>query len=159
MTVREMVTAQYAERYSRSRANAQQGEHECACKRFRHLGEAYAGIEGMCMSCYGEHAREIVEVSDEVTQQIKDAALKCAKENYGIRSGPDDLGDIIKNYIRTVDVDRRLASSWTLQQIWYAEVDRIGWYIHSQDPSWTMWGQAYDTSILDNYQQGVDVKA
>lgn len=158
MTVREIVTAQYAEQYSRTRANAQQGEDECVCKRFAKLGEAY-GIEGMCMSCYGEHAREIVEVSDEVTQQIKAAALKCAKENYGIRSGPDDLGDIIKSYIKTVDVDKRLASSWTLQQIWYDEVDRIGWYIHSQDPSWTMWGQAYDTSILDNYQQGFDVTA
>ena len=155
MTVRQMVTAQYAEQYSRARANAQQGTgHKCGYK----FGPAY-GIEGMCMTCYGEHAHEIVEVSDSVVQQVKAAALKSAKENYGIRSGPDDLGNIIKSYIQTVDVDKRLASSWTLQQIWFAEVDRIGQYIHSQDPSWTMWGQAYDTSILDNYQQGIDVTA
>ena len=159
MTVREMVTAQAAERYSRSRANVQQGEHECACKRFRHLGEAYAGIEGLCMNCYGEHAHEITDVSNEVVQQIKDAALRAAKENYGMRSGPNEMAEITKSYIRTLPVDKRMAAQNTLRQVWYEELDRIGHYIHSQDPSWTVWGQAYDTSILDNYQQGVDVKA
>ena len=159
MTVREMVTSQLAERYNRSRANAQQGEHECACKRFRHLGEAYAGIEGLCMNCYGEHAHEITDVSDAVVQQMKDTALRAAKENYGMQSGPNEMAELIKSYVRTLPVDKRMAAKYTLQEIWFAEVDRIGWYIHSQDPSWTMWGQAYDTSILDNYQQGVDVKA
>lgn len=154
MTVREMVTAQYAERYSSNRANAQQGEDVCGCERF---GDAY-GIKGMCMSCYGEHAHEIVEVSDEVVQQVKAAALQSSKDGYG-HNDTDYLNSIIRSYIQTVDVDKRLASSWTLTQIWFDEVDRIGQYIHSQDPSWTMWGQAYDTSILDNYQQGVDVKA
>ena len=154
MTVRELVTAQYAEQYSRTRANAQQGTgHKCGYK----FGPAY-GIEGMCMTCYGEHAHEIVEVSDKVVQQVKDAALQSAKDGYGYND-TDYLSRIIRNYIQTVDVDKRLASKYTLQQIWSAEADRIGRYIHSQDPNWTMWGQAYDTSILDNYQQGIDVTA
>ena len=152
MTVREMVTAQYAERYSRNRASMQDGE--CGCKRF---GAAY-GIEGMCMTCYGEHAHDAVELSDSVVQQVKAAALQAAKDGYGV-SDTDYLGTIIRNYVQTVDVDKRLASKNALQEIWFEEVDRIGWYIHSKDPSWTMWGQAYDTSILGNYQQGIDVKA
>lgn len=154
MTVREMATAQLAERYNSTRANAQQGTgHKCGYK----FGPAY-GIEGMCMTCYGEHAHEITDVSDEVTKQVKAAALQAAKDGYGV-SDTDYINSIIRSYIQTVPVDKRMASAYTLQELWFEEVDRIGWYIHSQDPSWTMWGQAYDTSILDNYQQGVDVKA
>jgi hypothetical protein len=46
-----------------------------------------------------------------------------------------------------------------MQKTWFAEVDRIGQYIHSQDPNWKAWGQKYDLSILDNYQQGIDTTA
>jgi hypothetical protein len=112
----------------------------------------------MCLNCYGEHANDTVDLPESVTQQIKNAALRSAKDGYGVNDR-DDLSSLVKSYIRTVPVDKRLATSRTMQRTWFDEVDRIGQYIHSQDPSWKVWGQKYDLGILDNYQQGIDTTA
>jgi hypothetical protein len=154
MTVRDMVSYQIAQQNNNLRAKSQEGSgHKC--------GDTPGvdwGIEGMCLNCYGEHANDIVELPDSVTQQIKNAALRSAKDGYGVNDR-DDLSSLVKSYIRTVPVDKRLATSRTMQKTWFAEVDRIGQYIHSQDPNWKVWGQKYDLSILDNYQQGIDTTA
>ena len=91
-------------------------------------------------------------------QQVKDAVFASVKEDYGYNDS-HPLSDIIKSYVQTVDVDKRLASSRALNRAWFDEVDRIGQYIHSKDPNWTNWGQKFDLSILDGYKQGIDVKA
>ena len=147
MTVRQMAVAQRMQEYNKQTVPATRDGH-------RHL----LGLEGMCVNCYGSHKDDPVELSASVVQQVKDAALASAKDNYGWNDTPY-LSNIVKSYVPTVAVDERLASSWALQRVWREEVDRIGQYIHSKDPNWTVWGQHFDLSILDDYKQGIDVKA
>ena len=152
MTVREMVVAQKTQEYHKPTAAEIEAAHQRGHKMAEH-------IEGMCLNCYGAHKYDKVELSDSVVQQVKDAAFASAKDGYGWND-TDYLSPIVKSYVKTVDVDKRLASSYSLQKVWREEVDRIGWYIHSKDPSWTVWGQHFDTSILDDYKQSqLDVRA
>ena len=154
MTIREMVIAQKTQEYHRATPAEIEAAHKRMDKQLQDMGFA---IEGMCVNCYGDHENDPVELSASVIQQVKDAALESSKDGYGWND-TDYLSPIVKSYIKTVDVDKRLASSKALQQVWFEECDRIGWYIHSKDPNWTTWGQHFDTSILDDYKQGIDVK-
>ena len=115
-------------------------------------------IEGMCVNCYGDHIHDKVELSDSAVQQVKDLVLTSAKDGYGWNDTPY-LNDFTRSYVQTVAVDKRLATSRALQQTWREEVNRLGWYIHSKNPNWTSWGQPFNLSILDDYKQGIDVKA
>ena len=155
MTIRQMAVAQRTQEYHRATPAEIEAAHHRIEKQAVAMGYM---IEGMCLHCYGDHKDDPVELSDPVVQQVKDAALASSKDGYGWND-TDYLSPIVKSYIKTVDVDKRLASSTALQKVWKDECDRIGWYIHSQDPSWTVWGQHFDTSILDGYKQGIDVKA
>lgn len=156
MTIRQMAIAARQQEYERNKPTAAEIE-EAHQRCHRQMAAAGHYIEGMCLNCYGEHKNDPVELSDSVVKQVKDAAFASAKDGYGWND-TDYLSPIVKSYIKTVDVDKRLASSTALQKVWKEEVDRIGWYIHSKDPSWTVWGQHFDLSILDGYRQGIDVK-
>lgn len=157
MTVREMAVAQRMQEYEKNKPT--EAEKEAAHKRIdKQLQDMGYAIEGMCLNCYGAHKHDKVELPDSVVQQVKDAAFASAKDGYGWND-TDYLSPIVKSYVKTVAVDKRLASSYSLEKVWREEVDRIGWYIHSKDPSWTVWGQHFDVSILDDYKQGIDVKA
>ena len=157
MTVRQMAVAQRMQEYNATKPT--ETEKEAAHKRMdKQLQDMGFAIEGMCLHCYGDHKNDEVELSDSVVQQVKDAALASKKDGYGWNS-TDYLSPLIKSYIQTIDVDKRLAASTALQQVWKDESDRIGWSIHSQDPNWTTWGQHFDYSNLDGYKQGIDVKA
>lgn len=155
MTIRQMAVAQRTQAYNATKPTA--AEIEEAHQRGHKYAAAMGSVEGLCSDCYGSHKHDDVELPDSVVQQVKDAALASAKDNYGWND-TDYLSPIIKSYVKTVDVDKQLASSYSLQRVWRNEVDRIGQYIHSQDPNWTVWGQHFDTSILDGYKQGIDVK-
>lgn len=157
MTIRQMAIA-VTEARSRTGQHTAAEIEEAHQRGHRQMAAAGHYIEGMCLNCYGEHKNDPVELSDSVVKQVKDAAFASAKDGYGWND-TDYLSPIVKSYIKTVDVDKRLASSTALQKVWKEEVDRIGWYIHSKDPSWTVWGQHFDLSILDGYRQGIDVKA
>ena len=157
MTIRQLAIA-VTEARSRT-GNSTAAEIEEAHQRgHRQMAAAGHYIEGMCLNCYGEHKNDPVELPDSVVQQVKDAALAAAKDDYGWNNA-DYVGPVVKSYIKTIDVDKRLASSTALYKVYREETDRIGWYIHSQNPNWTNWGQHYDLSILDGYRQGIDVRA
>lgn len=69
--------------------------------------------------------------------------ITCAKDNYGWNDTPY-LNNFIRSYIPTVsNVDKRLATSAALTKVWREEVDRIGWYIYSQDPNCISLGDWY----------------
>ena len=101
----------------------------------------------------------IIPVSKEAEQAVRDIALEQMKKYYGM-SGPDgnNLGNFIKSYYKQVPISDRSNASWTLQQINREEVYRLYDFVRSRVPGWQI-GQKFDTSILDEYQQGVDVKA
>ena len=71
----------------------------------------------------------------------------------------NDAGDyrkIVRNYTMSLAPEKRMSASWTLNEIFHSEATRLGEYVHQHDPSWD-WGTPFDTSILDGYQQGVDI--
>ena len=70
----------------------------------------------------------------------------------------NELGDTIKSYYKQIPPSDRANASWTLQQIHREEAYRLCDFVRSRIPGWQI-GQRFDTSILDEYQQGVDVKA
>ena len=147
MTIRQMAAAQRTQESTVSKTDSATGGH-------RHMpGE----IDGMCLNCYGEHKHDKFDLPDSVSTQLKDPVLKSLKDGYGWND-TDYFSPIVKNYIVTVDPEKRMAASQTMQKVWQDEVDRIGQYIHSKDPNWTTWGQKFDLSILDDYKQGIDVK-
>ena len=103
--------------------------------------------------------RKIIPVSKEAEQTVRDMALEDMKKYYGM-SGPDgnNLGNFIKSYYKQIPPSDRSNASWTLQQIHREEVYRLYDFVRSRIPGWQI-GQKFDTSILDEYRQGVDVKA
>lgn len=45
----------------------------------------------------------------------------------------------------------------TINKVWENKMDRIGGYIKEKDPNWTVWGDRFDVSILDDYKAGLNV--
>ena len=103
--------------------------------------------------------RKIIPVSKEAEQAVRDMALEDMKKYYGM-SGPDgnNLGNFIKSYYKQIPASDRANAAWTLQQIHREEVYRLYDFVRSRVPGWQI-GQKFDTSILDEYPRGVDVKA
>ena len=101
----------------------------------------------------------IIPVSEEAEQAVRDIALEHMKKYYGM-SGPDgnDLGNFIKSYYKQVPVSDRANAGWTLNQMHRDEAYRLYDFVRSRIPGWET-GQWFDTSILEEYQRGVDVKA
>ena len=101
---------------------------------------------------------KIIPVSKEVEQQIKDMVLDDMKKYYGM-SGPDgnNLSDAIKAYLPQIPVEDRKHAAHTLHQIHNAEARRLNDFVRSRVPGWQH-GQHFDTSILDDYKQGINIK-
>lgn len=110
-------------------------------------------ITGMTASDF-----KIIPVSEEVEQTIKDMVFRDMKENYGMSGTGNEFGEMVRAYSSTVSAENRKDAAWTLHQIWHEEAVRLSEFIESRVPGWEP-GQKFDTSILDEYRQGVDVKA
>ncbi len=91
-----------------------------------------------------------------VEKQVKQIAFKKKKNGYGMSNG-EDISQVIKNYVLSIEPEQRLSASWTLNEIFHKEAVRLGDFVQQQNPGWN-WGEAFDTSILDNYQQGFNIK-
>ena len=100
----------------------------------------------------------MIPVSKEAEQAMKDIAFDHMKRYYGMSGTGNELGDTIKSYYKQIPPSDRANAAWTLQQIHREEVYRLYDFVRSRIPGWQI-GQKFDTSILDEYRQGVDVKA
>ena len=114
------------------------------------------GTPGMSLNDAGDY-RTMVPVDEGVVQQIKQIALDHMKNGFGVSDG-EDVSKVIRGYVSSLAPEQRLSASWTLNEIFHSEAARLGEYVHQHDPSWN-WGKPFDTSILDGYQQGVDMQA
>ena len=114
------------------------------------------GTPGMSLNDVGDY-RKIVPVDEGVVRQVKQIAFNHMKNGYGVSDG-EDISKVIRDYTMSLAPEKRLSASWTLNEIFHSEATRLGEYVHQQDPSWD-WGKPFDTSILDGYQQGVDMQA
>lgn len=100
--------------------------------------------------------RKPVAVAENVVQQVKQLAFDHMKNGYGVSDG-EDISQFIKNYAMSVEPEQRLSASWTLNEIFHEEAARLGNFVQQKNPGWN-WGDAFDTSILDSYQQGFNIK-
>ena len=138
MTITEMVQNQQQQR-GRELAQKQSGKP--------HVNPY--GTPGMSLNNAGDF-RKTVAVDENVVQQVKQIAFDHMKNGYGMSNG-EDISQVIKNYVLSIEPEQRLSASWTLNEIFHKEAVRL------QNPGWN-WGEAFDTSILDNYQQGFNIK-
>ena len=145
MTITQMVQNQQQQRIGEL-AQRQQGK--------AHVNPY--GTPGMSLNDAGDW-RKIVPVDESVMRQVKQIALDHMKNGYGV-GDDEDISAVIRNYTMSLAPEQRLSASWTLNEIFHSEATRLGEYVHQQDPSWN-WGKPFDTSILDGYQQGVDIRA
>lgn len=105
--------------------------------------------------------RKIVPVSDE----IKDKLLATVKRQFLTNGNGmfeahdgDEIGAIMKQYRANIPPADRLAVTWTLGEIVYAEKVRLVDFVKAHDPSWTF-NKPFDRSIFDNYVSGgIDIK-
>ena len=114
------------------------------------------GTPGMSLNDAGDY-RKMVPVDEGVVQQIKQIAFDHMKNGFGVSDG-EDVSKVIRGDVSSLAPEQRLSASWTLNEIFHSEAARLGEYVHQHDPSWN-WGKPFDTSILDGYQQGVDMQA
>ena len=145
MTITQMVQNQQQQRIGEL-AQRQQGK--------AHVNPY--GTPGMSLNDAGDW-RKIVPVDESVMRQVKQIALDHMKNGYGV-GDDEDISAVIRNYTMSLVPKQRLSASWTLNEIFHSEAARLGEFVHQQDPSWN-WGKPFDTSILDGYQQGVDMRA
>ena len=144
MTITEMVQNQQQQR-GRELAQKQSGKP--------HVNPY--GTPGMSLNNAGDF-RKTVAVDENVVQQVKQIAFDHMKNGYGMSNG-EDISQVIKNYVLSIEPEQRLSASWTLNEIFHKEAVRLGDFVQQQNPGWN-WGEAFDTSILDNYQQGFNIK-
>lgn len=100
-----------------------------------------------------------IPVSKEVEAQVKDIAFQHMKKNYGMTDpNRSDLADAIKAYVSKIPEKDRVHAVRTLTNIHRAEAIRLEDFVKSRVPGWQV-GQPFDTSSLNEYQQGMDMKA
>ena len=114
------------------------------------------GTPGMSLNDAGDY-RKMVPVDEGVVQQVKQIAFNHMKNGYGVSDG-EDISKVIRDYTMSLAPEQRLSASWTLNEIFHSEATRLGEYVHQSVPGWD-WGKPFDTSILDGYQQGMDMQA
>lgn len=114
---------------------------------------------GMDITGMKESDFKIIPVDEKVAQQMKDLTLAEIKRGYGM-SDPNraPVSDMIRAYAMSSPVEDRINAGWSLEKIHQNEVRRIFDFIESRVPGWQA-GQRLDTSILDEYQQGIDITA
>lgn len=114
------------------------------------------GTPGMSLNDAGDY-RKMVSVDQGVVQQVKQLALDHMKNGYGVSDG-EDISKVIRDYTMSLAPEKRLSASWTLNEIFHGEAVRLGEFVHQHDPGWD-WGKPFDTSILEDYRQGLDTLA
>ena len=145
MTITQIAQSQQQQRVS-ALAQRQQGKP--------HVNPY--GTPGMSLNHAGDY-RKIVSLDQGVVQQVKQIAFNHMKNRYGVSDG-EDISKVIRDYTMSLAPEKRLRASWTLNEIFHGEAVRLGEYVHQQDPGWD-WGKPFDTSILENYRQGLDTMA
>lgn len=102
-----------------------------------------------------------IPLSEEATAAMQKLALQDAKNSVVSGSAPstEERVSLIQDQLKQVAPSKRAAAFHTMNKVWQSELDRIGEYIKKNDPSWTCWGDKFDTSILDNYKPGVNLWA
>ena len=97
-------------------------------------------------------------ISDEATEAMQKLALEDAKNSIGNPTADAAArADLIREQLKGVDPSRRTAAFNTMNKVWESETDRLANFIQEKDKSWQDWGDAFDTSILDDYKAGVNV--
>ena len=98
-------------------------------------------------------------ISDEATRAMQDLALQDARDSVGKVTASDSLNRVklIQEQLQNVSPSKRAAAFNTMNKVWQDEVDRIGAYIKEKDPSWNIWGDKFDTSILNDYKTGINI--
>lgn len=114
--------------------------------------------EGMDITGMKESDFKFIPVSKEAEQQMRDIAFNHMKDYYGMSGGHGDVAEAVKAYLLKIPVGDRINAGWTLNHIHHAEATRLYDFVKSRVPGWEV-GKPFDTSILDEYQQGVDMKA
>lgn len=145
MTITQIVQSQQQQRIGEL-AQKQQGKS--------HINPY--GTPGMSLNDVGDY-RKIVPVDEGVVQQVKQIAFNHMKNGYGVSDG-EDISKVIRDYTMSLAPEKRLSTSWTLNEIFHSEARRLGEFVHSQDPGWD-WGKPFDAGILDGYVPGVDTRA
>lgn len=114
---------------------------------------------------------QTVSLSDATTKKIQELALRDAKNSAGAQESGDvdaantsvltrkDRLDMIQEEIQKFAPSKRAAAFNTLNKVWENELERIGAHIREKDSNWTVWGDKFDVSILDDYKAGVNVWA
>ena len=112
---------------------------------------------------------QTVSLSDETTKKIQQLALSDAKNSAGAQEdGKTDVANtsglsrkdrlsMIQEEVQKFAPSQRAAALNTINKVWGNEMDRIGAYIKEKDPNWTIWGDKFDTSILDDYKPGINM--
>jgi len=117
----------------------------------------YVEMEGMIIWEDDDGSwKKIVDVPDYLKQDIIDEARRIFKTN-----GDGMLHDCdadktlssVKDYILSLPPSERLSASWTLEQVFQAENQRMVDYVKASDPSWTF-GQKINSDILKNIASG-----
>ena len=100
-----------------------------------------------------------IPVSKEMEQKMKDIAFDQMKNYYGMTGeGSGEMAEAIKSYYSQIPKGDRIHAARTLDKIHRAEANRLNDFVRSRVPGWEP-GKPFDTSILDEYRQGIDTKA
>ena len=90
---------------------------------------------------------------------MKDITFEEIKRGYGMTDPHrDPVSDLIKSYDKQIPAKDRINAGWTLDKIHHREVCRIFSFIKSRVPDWEV-GKPFDTSMIEDYKQGIDIKA
>lgn len=100
---------------------------------------------------------KIIPVSKEIEQKIRDLAFRELRDGYGM-TGSNELGETIQSYYPQIPPEERMHAAHTLQKINHEEACRLVDFVQSKIPGWQI-GVPFDTSILNEYKQGIDVHA
>lgn len=131
------------------------------------LSGNFAQLQALAESCASR--LQAVSLSDETTKKIQELALIDAKNSAGTgENGGADMANMsvlsrkdrlstIQEEVQKYAPSKRAAAFNTINKVWEGELDRIGVYIKEKDPDWTIWGDQFDASILDDYKAGVNV--
>ena len=99
-----------------------------------------------------------IPVSKEMEQKMKDIAFKQMKNYYGMTGeSSGEMAEAIKSYYSQIPKEDRIHAARTLDKIHRAEAQRLVDFVKSRVPGWQH-GQHFDTSILDDYKQGINIR-
>lgn len=99
-----------------------------------------------------------IPVSKEIEEKVRDRVFENMKYRYGMTGTGNEYGEMVHSYLMSIPAKDRRDAAYTIDQIHFDQVDKINAFVKSRVPGWQP-GQAFDTSILEEYQRGIDVKA